>query len=136
MRRALCLLAALNLIVFISHVEAQQPRDVSIVQLIASPQQFHGAKVRIIGFVRLEFEGNSIFLHQDDYKYAISKNGLWLSITDEIRKNEKTYSGKYVLVEGTFDARDLGHMSLFSGAIKNITRFQVWAEVKSVVENK
>ena len=130
MKRALCLLAVLNLFVFISSVEAQEPREVSIVRLISNPPEFHGARVRIIGFVRLEFEGNAIYLHQDDYKYAIHKNSLWLSITDEIKKNQKKFSDRYVLVEGTFDARYFGHRGLFGGAIKNITRFQVWAEVK------
>ena len=130
MRRAICLLAALSLSVFISSVEAQQLRSVSIVRLISTPRQFHGARVRIIGFVRLQFEGNAIYLHEDDDKHAIHKNGLWLSITDEIEKNRKSFDGRYVLVEGTFDARHSGHHGAYSGEIKNITRFRVWAEGK------
>ncbi len=76
MRRAFCLLAVLNLFVFISSIEAQQLRDVSIVRLLSTPRQVHGARVRIIGFVRLRFEGNAIYLHEDDGKHAIHKNGL------------------------------------------------------------
>ena len=34
--------------------------DVSIVQLIAQPEKFEGKRVRFIGFLRIEFEGNAI----------------------------------------------------------------------------
>jgi hypothetical protein len=35
---------------------------------------------------------------------------------------------KYVLVEGTFDAKMKGHMGLWSGSIQKITRCQVWIQ--------
>lgn len=42
-----------------------EPRDVSLVQLIANPGDFHGGLVRVIGFCRLEFEGNALYLHRE-----------------------------------------------------------------------
>lgn len=123
------LLIALSFALFGATVKAQEIKNVSLVRLIANPQQFNGASVRVIGFVRIKFEGNAIYLHQDDEKYSITKNGLWLSIPDEIRKNPQKFDDKYVLVEGIFNAAKLGHMRLFSGSIENIKRFQVWAEV-------
>ncbi len=104
--------------------------DVSIIQLVATPEKYHGKFVRVIGFVRLEFEGNAIYLHHEDLKYGLTKNGLWLSVTDQIRKDRDKYTDKYVLVEGTFNSQNHGHMGLNSGAIENIKRFQVWAERK------
>jgi len=41
------------------------------VPLIANPKDYHGKIVRVIGFVRLEFEGNAIYLHQGDYKHSL-----------------------------------------------------------------
>lgn len=114
---------------------ASEPRpvevtDVSLIQLVAAPERFHGKYVRVIGFVRLEFEGNAIYLHHDDLTYGLTKNGLWLGVTDQIMKDHDKYTDKYVLVEGTFNSQNHGHMGMNGGAIENIKRFQVWAERK------
>jgi hypothetical protein len=105
---------------------ADEPLDVSIVQLIANPKDYDGKVVRVIGFVKLDFEGDAVYLHKEDYKHGVSKNGLWIQVTDEIRKDRKKFDEKYVLVEGIFNARDTGHMGLFSGSIQKISRFEVW----------
>ena len=107
---------------------SEQPTSVSIIQLIANPEKYNGKRVRIIGFVRIEFEGNAIYLHQDYEKLGIYSNALWLDVTDEIRKDREKYDGKYVIVVGTFDASNHGHMGLFSGTISDIKRFDFWAE--------
>jgi hypothetical protein len=68
--------------------------------------------VQVIGFVSLEFEGNAIYLHQDDYKHRISKNGLCIDVTDDIRKKKADFDQKYVLLVGTFNAKETGHTGL------------------------
>ncbi len=35
---------------------------------------------------------------------------------------------KYCLVEGIFDAKQHGHLGVFSGTIKNINRFDMWSD--------
>ena len=40
----------------------------------------------------------------------------------------KKFNKKYVNVEGTFDAKNLGHLDLWSGAIKDIKR--MWEPVR------
>jgi hypothetical protein len=104
-----------------------EPVDVSLVQLIANPKDYDGKVVRAIGFVNLEFEGDAVYLHQDDYRYGITKNGLWLDFTrDEFHKNKSEFDQKYVLLEGTFNAKETGHMGLWSGSIQKLSRIQVW----------
>ena len=107
---------------------AAEPVDVSLVQLIANPNDYHGKFVRVIGFVKLEFESNSVYLHQDDYKHQIFKNGLWIDVTDEIRKKKDEFDQKYLLLEGTFNAKKKGHMGAWSGSIEKISRSEVWSE--------
>jgi hypothetical protein len=107
---------------------AAEPLSVSLIQLIANPEDYDGKVVRVIGFVKLEFEGNAIYLHQDDYKHSITRNGLWLDVTDDVRKKQKDYDQKYVLLEGTFSAKERGHMGLWSGSIQKLLRFQVAIE--------
>ncbi len=128
MKRAALLFALLSLMVFIPCTRAQQRIDVSLVRLIANPREYDGKHVRVIGFVRLEFEGNAIYLHREDEKYGITKNALWLSLSREEAQKWRALSDNFVLVEGTFDANSFGHMGLFSGTIKDIKRFQRWAK--------
>ena len=101
---------------FVQPLVAAEPLAVSLVQLIANPKDYDGKLVRVIGFVKLEFEGNAIYLHQDDYKHNITKNGLWIDVSDDIFKKQEEFDQKYVLVEGTFNAKKTGHMGLGASA--------------------
>jgi hypothetical protein len=130
------LLLLLLLCWFVQPAVAVEPLEVSLVQLIANPKDYDGKIVQVVGFVNLEFEGNAIYLHQDDYKHAIGKNGLWLDITDDIRKKQADFDQKYVLLVGTFNAKRTGHMGLFSGCIEKISHFQVWIEMTKMPANK
>ncbi|MBW3655001.1 MAG: hypothetical protein KY444_02775 [Gemmatimonadetes bacterium] len=96
--------------------------DVSIIQLVARPEQFHGRRVRVTGYLWLEFEGNGIYLSESDRTHGVYRNGLWVSFAPGVLDGRQEYSGRYVLVEGTFNAEDRGHMGLWSGAIQQITR--------------
>jgi hypothetical protein len=58
---------------------AQEPTDVTLVQLIANPEKFDGRLIRVIGFLRLEFEGDVLYLHREDFEKQLTENGLWLN---------------------------------------------------------
>jgi hypothetical protein len=99
---------------------------VSLVELIANPSTYDGLRVRVIGWVNLEFEGDAIYLHREDYTHALTKNGLWVSFGRDVPR--PACSGGYALIEGRFDARHTGHMGLWSGAIVDIDRCMPWGE--------
>lgn len=82
----------------------------------------------MVGYLNLEFEGNSIYLHKEDYKRSILSNGMWVNFTKEswIKIKKYNINKSYVIVEGTFDMDDKGHMGLWSGAIKDIARVDKW----------
>jgi len=106
--------------------QSRQPTTVSIVQLIANPRAHRGKFVRLIGYVSIRFEGKAVYLHEDDYRHGIMKNGLWLDLSGSKSGHEHSeFHGKYVLIEGTFDAGMKGHRGAYSGAIKDIKRMQV-----------
>ncbi len=113
--------------------ERTRPESVSLIQLIANPDKYDGHQVRVIGFVRIEFEGNAVYLHEEDDKYAISDNALWLSLPNTKSKEEyeryHALDGKYVIIEGVFSSKNRGQMGMFSGSIGHITRFDHWADV-------
>jgi hypothetical protein len=104
--------------------QAADPVMVSMIQLIAAPQDFDGKRVIVIGVPRIEFEAQGLFLHKEDFDIGLSKNALWLVVPRDKDAEWRTLEGKYVLVEGTFSAVNTGHFGMYSGAIRDITRFQ------------
>ena len=101
-----------------------------MVQLLATPERYDGHRVRVIGFVHLEFEGDAVYLHREDFEASLVKNALWVSFRPGVpaaqASRSDAMSDKYVLLEGTFDATDRGHMGLFGGTIKDISRADPW----------
>lgn len=105
---------------------ASSPEDVSILRLIATPEAFDGKVVCFIGYVRLEFEGTAAYLHESDAKCMITRNALWLAVSD--LPKHKELDGKYCILKGTFRAKSSGHMGLFSGAVEDLTVLSFWSE--------
>ncbi|MGA8269216.1 MAG: hypothetical protein WCC76_16050 [Candidatus Acidiferrales bacterium] len=105
---------------------AEQPVNVTMVQLIANPQKFDGKVIRVIGFLRLEFEGNVLYLHREDYENSILGDGIWVNVTPEMKKQSDVLNMHYVILEGFFSSRDHGHMGMWSGTITQIRRADVW----------
>jgi hypothetical protein len=108
-------------------VSTRAPLIVSLLQLIATPEKFDKKPIRVVGFLRLEFEGNALYLHREDYENAISGNGIWVDVSAEMARQEANLNMHYVLLQGIFNANDRGHMSLWSGSIKKIRRAVVWS---------
>ena len=97
----------------------------SLIRLIANPEKYDGQQVEVIGFLRLEFEGNMLYLHQEDYMRHIRENGVRLGITKSQRPEFEDKNMHYVLVVGTFKAGKSG-TSNPNGTIANITKIVVW----------
>ena len=100
--------------------------DVSLVQLIANPDRFDKRRVRVIGFCWFEFERTALHLHREDFERGLSKNAVWLSVGWPVPAAYADAKGKYAIVEGTFNAKDHGHMDMFAGSIGAITRLEEW----------
>jgi hypothetical protein len=105
---------------------AEMAEDVSMVQLIATPEKFDGKFVRVFGFLNLAFEGDSLYLHREDVLQNLVRNGVWVDRTEAMTRDEKKLNGHYVLIEAVFDAQSHGHMGLFGGTLRNITRIETW----------
>lgn len=107
--------------------------DVSLVKLIATPEEYHGKTVRVIGYLNLKFEGDAIFLHREDFENGLTRNGFWVDVPqgDGYQKMRKSHSRKYVMMVGTFDMNSRGHFGLFAGGFKNITRLDIWPIIRN-----
>ena len=102
----------------------------SLVELIARPELYDGKQVRVIGFVNFEFEGNGLFISKEDWRQSITRNGLWIEppagFVSHSGPARRQPNQRYVLVEGTFNARESGHMGMWSGTIEHVTRLEPW----------
>jgi hypothetical protein len=100
--------------------QGEDPDNVSLVQVIANPRSYDGKRIRVVGFCHLEFEGNALYIHREDFEQLLLKNAVWLDV--ERTPERSLLNDRYVSVEGTFDAEHQGHLSLFSGALTAVTR--------------
>lgn len=102
----------------------------SMIQLISNPDKYHNKHIRLVAFLNIEFEGNALYLHQEDYKNDIYSNGIWLSVNEEnktlIKKND--LNKRYVLIEGVFNKENKGHMGMWQGSLEKVTRIISWGD--------
>ena len=102
--------------------------DVSLIQLIANPQAYDNKRVRITGFLHLEFEGNAIYLHSEDFRYSLTKNALWINVPKDMTQEQtKAVNDQYAICTGRFVAGMHGHMGMNSGELSDVTRLEVWS---------
>jgi len=102
----------------------EPPLTVSIVQVIASPEQFDGKRVRLLGYVHFEDEGNALYLHREDFEANLISNSLLLHLTFEDWKTFRSLSDRYVIVEGRVRAPKRGPTSYRAGVLREITRLE------------
>jgi hypothetical protein len=118
---------------------------VSIVQLIATPDLFHGKKVVVTGYLTIGFEDNVLYLSQEDARVGNFKNGVWVGYAkevssradlaeyDEYYRRLKPYDKSYVSIEATFDARNTGHLDCCSGELVAVTRIDPASRTRNSV---
>ena len=112
-------------LVLLAGTASAQVFNVSLVQLIANPDRYDRKPVQVTGYCSLEFEGLAIYLHRDDERYGNTKNAVWLDLSEDLLRTAEFRKG-HCLVKGVFNAKDEGHMGLFSGALTEIDRMEAW----------
>jgi len=136
MKKIISIIAVLC-VIFSCQQSYSQKKDsstkVSMINLISSPEEYHGKKIRVNAYLKIKHESNAIYLNKDDYRYSIYKNAIYLYVDrDKLEKFlESPYEG-YVSIEGIFNKNDKGHLSLFSGSLSNVTNIYRLSEKKDV----
>lgn len=105
----------------------QTAENVTMLQLLTSPKKYDGKFIRVIGIGNIEFEGNCISPSIDDLNHYTG-NSIWIELDEKKTSYNEAwqYNGRHVIVEGIFDKDDCGHMGMFQGSIKNISRYELW----------
>ena len=112
-----------------------EAEDVSLIQLIANPQAYDHKIVRVIGYLRLEFEGDAIYFHREDLDLGMTRNGIWINLPKDITPGQmKIVNNQYVICTARFIASRHGHMGLFSGEFDDVTRLETWPHMRPSAE--
>lgn len=95
-----------------------------MISVIANPEAYHNKEISMVGVLRLEFESNALYFSSEDARHGVIQNALWLRLTEEQEALFDPHANYYVVVEGTFDATDPGHLSSYVGAIAKVESIQ------------
>ncbi len=103
---------------------------VSIVDLIAHPEQFHQKLVRVSGFLHNHFEDTALYLSKEAADYCDSSLSIWIVVADKIEahpdKPGTYFDGKRVTITGTFDKDRHGHSFASPGTLMEVS--EIWEE--------
>ena len=101
--------------------------SVSMAELIATPERYHGVKVRLVAVGNLDFEGNYISVSKEAWENH-TNDQIWIELGEELAPHAerlRRYNGEYVIIEGVFNMYDKGHFGMFQGALHNVTRYDL-----------
>ena len=98
--------------------------EVSIQELMAAPDKFNGARVRVIAPCSIEFEGAALYATEEAQEARAARQAVWLQLKWPLLPERRSLNGKYVLVEGRFVSELSGHEGIFQGAIVDVTSLE------------
>jgi|HubBroStandDraft_2_1064218.scaffolds.fasta_scaffold121249_2 hypothetical protein len=100
---------------------------VSMIRVLANPQEFDGKRVAVVSFLGLHKDGNMHYLHREDEEMALYKNGLTVDFDSPLTPDDMARMNMhYVYLGGVFDARNQGTGLGSSGTIKNAVNVVLW----------
>lgn len=106
-------------------------RDVSSIQLLATPERFHGKRVRVTGWWTWAFEVSVLSPYREDAEYSM--NGIWLDVDAKQASEFASAQNGYCVIEGVFDASKGDGRSITATSIRRVTRIE---RIRSVSERR
>lgn len=130
--------AILVAMIFVAFAPSVRPGDkvmpvngieyLSLIRLIANPEQFNGKAVSTIGFLQMGSETDLLFVGGQDSLNDIDDNAVWIKIDPSVRKAHESLDQEYVLITGHFSSKNAGTIS---AGIADVTRIQLWSDPKN-----
>lgn len=122
MRNTLLLSIFLLLMQFIYSQEKFE--ETSIIDVIANKEKYNEKKLKIKGYLVLEFENTALYLSKEDYNYKIRKNAIYVYVGQKFLKNQEfpeNWEGEgYVEIQGIYSIVFNGHWGMYSGSLIEI----------------
>jgi hypothetical protein len=109
---------------------------VPLIQLIANPEKWDGKEVRVVGFARFEYEGDALYLSEEDYLLGLSESSIGIYVPyvkygEPLDASIDTEGNDRQIVEiqGVFRAHKDGAIrtvGAFTGEIGPVCRLERW----------
>lgn len=109
-----------------AHAWAAPPRTIAMQELLAHPGNFEGQRVRVVGFLRLEFERNALYLTRDDFDNAVTGHALLLDLSNAQLRAASRLNHGHVVVDGVLRVTDIGHGGKWTAALRPVIRVAMW----------
>ena len=115
-------------------ISQTRPTTISLVQLLASPQQFDGKAVMVQGFLRFYRQpkhGLNVFLylHEEDAKNLLDSNTVLVIPSKQMLRDEEKLDRTYVHMTARFaGVRAVGEESPGAGVLKDVQDCSVWSD--------
>ena len=107
-----------------SNFSKMEKYNVSLVQLIATPEKFDKKCVHVIGILKSENKETALYLNKNDANSMIMKNAIRIYLEKADFKELEQFSGLHYRVIGFFNAHEIGE-SLYNGTIDNVHLFEI-----------
>jgi hypothetical protein len=115
-------------IVLLGQSPPPQPLQVSLIQLIATPDKFDGKLIYVCGLLEMSREGDLLFLDQSDRDNVILSNAIWVRRTEQMGKDRLTLNGKYVAVVGIFRVGFKEQLGTPGNGIPEVSHVEFWSD--------
>jgi hypothetical protein len=105
------------------------PVNVSMIQLIATPERFDGKLISVVGFLGVDPEDARLYVSEEDYKRYIPGNGVWIDENKQMQRDIEQIDLHYVTIVGVFKQKGLPrHMAVGGGdsGISDIRQCLPW----------
>jgi hypothetical protein len=116
--------------------QGQQPIDVSLIRLVASPEKYDGKFVRVAGYFSAGREGDGLFVNKTDYDNALIANGIWVRRPDSKICNAKELDQKYIQITGIFKSDFKEQLGTPDSGILTVFTCRFWSNPSSPVVQK
>ena len=139
--RFLLLALSLAILSVIELIAASDAMPVSLITLLANPNDFDGKKVQIEGYVHIRFEDSALYLTKEYAERYSGGYAVWLEYKEGFEPydinngNEidlNTLDSKWVLIEGIFryDGGEQGHLGNFAAEVLDVDRIYELKKLK------
>jgi len=130
-------IAVVVVLVFVSVLTRAKDRNetvrCSVIQLIATPQEFDSKRVQTFGFATIGLERDFLYLSREDANHGIVMNAVLLDLeTFEKAQQYSQLDREYVLVEGRFDASHRSGFAPANGGLREITRLELLGPIPTL----
>jgi hypothetical protein len=101
-----------------------KPLEIALKDLLRDAKSYNGRRVRVLGYYHNEFEGSSFSVSKEASDRRDYSQSVWLGGPSTFAKPEDTdyRNDAFLTVEGVFSAGLGGHMGLWPGEIRRVTK--------------